>query len=744
MPAFVGMSLACCMMFATVDAGSVKDLVRLGDPSKVKFSGLLGRRSDANLTGRMLTIDEQELLAGFQKKPGKHPWIGEHVGKYLHAACLTYQSTKDSRLLEKITRVAKSLMNTQEADGYLGTYPKGHRFEAQSPYDWDVWVHKYCLIGLLAYYSISGDKMALTTCQTAVQHLSDWFKTRSISAAGTHEGMAATSILEPVLQLYQLADDKLYLDFANRLVEAMKERNGSHLIEDLNTTHSVAQTSNGKAYEMLSNLVGLCEMYRVTGKKEYLQPALTAWNDISKNRLYLTGSGSSREHWTADGRFPDQDEDNIAETCVTVTWMQLNLQLLRLTGESKYADALEKSVYNHLLASQQPDGSAWCYYNPLDGARHPSPETTCCLSSGPRGIALLPTFAVTESKDGLDINLFEPSKYSGRVSFEIGGNYPARPEISIKITGVQDKKSKLRLRIPNWVENPVVKVNGQSEQPVAGSYLELDRQWKTGDRIEINFPMPVKQVRGTGTNQHRVAFVQGPLVLAGSYNCVPNPDRLTRLLVNPNSVPTNHVLPGAHERDGYLAAGGHGPVDVKIALQPFYEIGKRGERYTVWFNTKPAARIPESAFAGAKWSCSRMGNVQNSLTDGLSQTLANTYTDSKAELDWYAIEADSPKEISTIEFRHGRCYWDGGWFDTSEAKPIVQIKRSPGADWETVGVLEAYPKTNSASKPDIADGTLFRLKISRCSAVAVRVVGRPASGGNPKQNFSSCAELSAY
>ena len=748
MAGFVGLSLVCCMIFSNVDNTPVKDAVSPGNPSQLVLSGLLGERSRANFSGRMLTIDEKELLAGFQVRPGKHPWIGEHVGKYLHAAYLTYQSNHDTALYRKITRVAKGLIACQEEDGYLGTYPKGHRFEAVSPNDWDVWVHKYCLIGLLAYYRISGDDAALETCHKAVQHLSDWFKARSISAAGTHEGMAATSILEPVLQLYQLTGDKLYLDFSDRLVEAMREKNGSHLMEDLKQTGSVAKTSNGKAYEMLSNLVGLCEMYRVTGKKEFLDTVLTAWKDITKNRLYLTGSGSSREHWTEDGLFPDQDQDNIAETCVTVTWMQLNIQLLRFTGESKYVDALEKSVYNHLLASQQSDGSAWCYYNPLDGARHPSPETTCCLSSGPRGIALIPTFAVTESKNGIDVNLYEPGQYSGKISIQIQGQFPFNSNVKVEVLQNTKGSTNLRLRIPNWVKNPSVKVNGESVTATPGTYLELKRTWKKGDSIEIDFPMPVERVVGAGTNKDRIAFVQGPLVLAGSYNCAPNPNRLTRLVVQPKALPEKKIggltLPGSYERDGYIATGGHDPIPADISLKPFFEIGKNYERYTVWFNTKSVARINESAFAGAAWTSSRIGNVQGHLTDGMITTLANTYTNSKADLDWYMIDSHESKVITQVEFRHGRCYWDGGWFDTSESKPVVQVRTSALGEWVTLGTLESYPKTESGKVPNIKEGALFALKVPAISVVAVRVVGKPASGGNPSQNFSSCAELGAF
>ena len=120
-------------------------------PSAVEVSGLLGERLRAPTFGRLAKIDEDVLLAGFRTRPGSHPWIGEHVGKWLHAASLLWLSSQDPSLREKITRVAQALIAAQGNDGYLGTYVPEKRFGLYPQADWDVWSHKYCLIGLLSY-----------------------------------------------------------------------------------------------------------------------------------------------------------------------------------------------------------------------------------------------------------------------------------------------------------------------------------------------------------------------------------------------------------------------------------------------------------------------------------------------------------------------------------------------------------------------------------------------------------------
>jgi DUF1680 family protein len=176
-------------------------------------------------------------------------------------------------------------------------------------------------------------------------------------------------------------------------VKSWEAPGGPRVLHTLLTEKSVQKTANGKAYEMLSNLVGLCELYCVTGERDYLQAALNAWQDIVDLRLYLTGSASQGEHFRADHELPNGESAHVAETCVTTTWIQLNQQLLRLTGEARFADELERTYYNHLAAAQRPDGAEWCYFTSLEGRKPYGPGINCCVSSGPRGMALVPRAA---------------------------------------------------------------------------------------------------------------------------------------------------------------------------------------------------------------------------------------------------------------------------------------------------------------------------------------------------------------
>ena len=183
----------------------LSDVVQVSSPAAVHLGGWLGNRIAVSEKNRLLTIEIEPMLAGFREKPGNHPWIGEHVGKWIHASTLAWANTGDPSLRAKLDLVVKELIAAQEPDGYLGTYAPEQRFGLYPGADWDVWSHKYCLIGLLTYYQYTGYEPALAAARRAADLLLRTFPAKkSILAAGTHMGMAATSVLEPIVLLYRL------------------------------------------------------------------------------------------------------------------------------------------------------------------------------------------------------------------------------------------------------------------------------------------------------------------------------------------------------------------------------------------------------------------------------------------------------------------------------------------------------------------------------------------------------------
>jgi len=158
---------------------AMPDVLQPLDPSAVRIEGWLGARIDANVRGRLEVVDTVPLLAGYIKKPGEQSYVGEHVGKWLHAATLAWAYTGDEALRHKLDDVASQLVAAQEPDGYLGTYIPAERFGLYPDADWDVWSHKYSIIGLLTYYRYTGNQPALEGARRAADLLIATFPGRS-------------------------------------------------------------------------------------------------------------------------------------------------------------------------------------------------------------------------------------------------------------------------------------------------------------------------------------------------------------------------------------------------------------------------------------------------------------------------------------------------------------------------------------------------------------------------------------
>jgi DUF1680 family protein len=499
-----------------------QDVYKAPEPGQVSMKGFLGNRMEVNREGRLKKhITEDMLLAGFRKRPGSHPWIGEHVGKWLHAATLASENKpNDTALAKKIQQIANGLMDCQMEDGYLGTYTKQDRWSPPSRNGWDVWVHKYVLMGLLSYYRSTGDERALETCRRVGDLLIQTFgdDKRDILKSGTHTGMAATSILEPMSLLYQYTGEKKYCQFCQYIIRRADA--GPKILTNIEKTRTVQSVGNKKAYEMMSNYVGLVENWRATGYERGTNAAKLAWESITNENLFITGAPDAHEHFSKPHTLITYNK--CTETCVQVTWIQMNWQLLRATGEPCYAAMLHHHIYNHMLAAQHPDGINWCYFTTMEGSKKAekwgfSDTMHCCGSSGPRAIALIPTFAYMTGKDKLAINLYETSTFRANVNatpvvVHQQTNYPWDGRIAIDLEVDQPAEFDLQLLIPSFVQSATIQLSGSKQNiPLeAGKYATIHRTWSGKTKILLNLPMPIVAHQRNG----RYALSRGPIILA--------------------------------------------------------------------------------------------------------------------------------------------------------------------------------------------------------------------------------------
>ncbi|MBC7887870.1 MAG: glycoside hydrolase family 127 protein [Ferruginibacter sp.] len=559
------------------------------DLGKQVIGGWLGEKIKANTEKRLFKVDEDALLAGFINRPGNHSWIGEHAGKFLEAACNAYAGKADPALKIQIDRTAQQLIAAQLPDGYLGTYEMDSHWTS-----WDVWSHRYDLMGLLRYYELSGFKPALTSCEKIANLLMQTFGTekgqRDIVKAGGHVGMAATCILESMAELYRFSGDKKYLDYCHFVVKSFDNPNGPRIITTLDSIGRVDKVANAKAYEMLSNLLGVLKLYRLTNDQQFLKPVSTAWNDITKNRLYITGTTSSFEHFQDDQVLPATNKDNMGEGCVTTTWVQFNYQLLCITGEMKYLDELERSVYNHLTGAENPQTGCVSYYTPLVGVKPYGCSITCCMSSVPRGIAMIPLFVNGKIDNKPSFLFYQPGTYSttvannATVSFTTVTNFPSEGNISISVDKSITAAYPIDFRKPYWAEDFSIIINGKKQLVNNTATVSIKRIWKKGDKVLISFNMPTIVLDGGKSYPGQVAFQRGPQVLAFDKNI--NGFAVEGVRIDSKNIqlqPALTALPaGWIGGEAFQLKATENNKDKSIILVPYADASQTGGDITTW------------------------------------------------------------------------------------------------------------------------------------------------------------------
>jgi DUF1680 family protein len=495
------------------------------------IAGYVGGKLDSSYKNRILAQDVNRLIEPFRNRSEERCWQSEFWGKWFTSAVLAYRYRPEPQLKTILDKAVSGLISTQLPNGYIGNYSDNKHLE-----QWDIWGRKYCMLGLLAWYDLTKNRDALSaTCRIA-DHLIGELAVKNvlIVTKGNHRGMAATSILEPICLLYSLTDNQRYLDFANEIVREWESKEGPQLITKSNV--DVAKRfpkpenwfgpgQGQKAYEMMSCYEGLLELYRLTGKGEYIDAVEKTWQNIYDTEINITGSGSGVECWFGGRQLQTIHIDHYQETCVTATWIKLSQQLLRLTGESNYADAIEQTYYNALLGSMHPDGSDWAKYSPLSGQRLKGNEQcgmglNCCVASGPRGLFTLPLTAVMGEKYGVSMNFFAEGSYrlltpkGEKLKVIVQTDYPISGNIIFRLITSKEEQLKVRIRIPQWSQQSTLTVNGEPVNAIIpGQYTEITRVWKSDDVIRLALDMRGRVVR-MGERPENLAIVRGPVVLA--------------------------------------------------------------------------------------------------------------------------------------------------------------------------------------------------------------------------------------
>lgn len=488
--------------------------MELAAPGQVRLGGLLGEALEESLGGRLthFIVDENSPALRLFSPQGRAAntagvYWGEHAGKWLYAASRAASRTGDPVLTARVRRAADYLLSVQEPDGYLGTYPEALRFTHPQGDDrkkWDVWTLSYAMLGLLETNKYFPDPSYVNAARRIADLCRRTFDQGriKITDCGNHHGLSATVLLDPVVELYFATGSREYLDFAESILRAADDQPSLRLVPSGLAGDDVQKVGDGKIYQLCWNLVGVAKLAAATGDPKLLRLVQRDWEDIRRHHLTIEGGpwggvGVPREEFDPPGFFSPY---GFVETCSTMAWIQLNRELLRLTGEARYADEIERSAYNALLGAQDPDGEDWCYYTFPNGRRTNTAYWSCCKSSGAMALEELPPIAYGLENRGRDVavNLYGPGRAvlqtssAGPVVLRQVTDYPFSGDIRLLVSAERRARFRVLLRVPSWAAGASIRVDGVPLAPgrvVPEAYAEIDREWGAGDEIDLRFPM---------------------------------------------------------------------------------------------------------------------------------------------------------------------------------------------------------------------------------------------------------------
>ena len=472
--------------------------------------------------GKYVGLMETRDFTGWDWRSGEQP------GKWLEASILTAARTHDTALYQEAHAMYERLLRSQAPDGYIGITAQSVRTPEKPLGGMDAYELYFLEHALLTAYEVWKDPKALK----AAEHLGDYFlhyigpgkaefwpspmrppendhKTlkgsmhSEIAGHSIHYSWEGTLLIDPIMRLYELSGDHRYFDWCRWVVGSIDKWSGWDAYSNLDKVAAGEMPIDKiqpyvHAHTFQMNFLGLLRMYQVSGDSSYLRKVIGAWNDVASRQRYITGGVSVGEHYERDHILPLTGE--MMETCATMSWMQLSQALLDITGDPKYADAIERIQWNNVFAEETIDGNANHYFTPPNGYTPKGyfREPDCCMSSGPRLISMLPGFIYAEGPhQTIVVNQFVSSTTTiGKTRIGQQTDFPEDGKIEIAIDPVKSTAFTVKVRIPAWVDGPGLELNGT---PITGlhpgTYATITRTWHPGDKLTLDLPLHPEWVR---------------------------------------------------------------------------------------------------------------------------------------------------------------------------------------------------------------------------------------------------------
>jgi uncharacterized protein len=457
--------------------------------------------------------------------------------KALEAASYSLATHPDPVLDKQVDDIIRLLAAAQQPNGYLNSY-----FTVKEPgkrwtnlRDWhELYCAGHMFEAAVAHYQATGKTNFLNVATRFADCIDSVFgpPPKRLGYPGHPEIELA------LVKLWRVTGNQRYFDLARFFVEnrgrkffatehqtPLDKYDGAYWQDDVPIFDH--QNIKGHAVRAAYLMSGTTDVAAQTGDQRLLAMLDRVWRNTTERNQYITGGIGPSSH--NEGFTVDYDLPNLTayqETCATIALAQWAHRLALLYGDARYADVLERALYNGVLSGVSQDGTKFFYVNPLEsaGTHHRSPwfGCACCPPNVTRTLAALGGYEYAVGADSLYVNLYiqgsAQAKIGGTaVTLKVTTDYPWDGKVTLEPAPAAPTRFALRLRVPGWCQNASVRVNRRAQPAplVQHGYLVLDREWRRGDRVELDLPMPVQRIAANPNvkaEQGLLAIQRGPVV----------------------------------------------------------------------------------------------------------------------------------------------------------------------------------------------------------------------------------------
>ena len=703
-----------------------------------------------------------------------YPFDDSDVFKIIEGASYSLQTYPDPKLESYLDTLIYKIGKAQEPDGYLytnrtiaemhggkGLHPWASkvRWEQDSVLSHELYNLGHLYEAAVAHYQATGKRSLLDIALKSADLVNKDFGWDRVKVYPGHQ------VIEMgLVKLYRVTGDKKYLELAKFFLDVRGPKGAAY---NQANKKVVDQTEAvGHAVRATYMYSGMADIAAIENDKSYLDAITKIWKDLVYGKIYITGgigASGGNEGFADSYNLPNMSA--YCETCASIGDIFTNQRLFLLHGESKYYDILEKTLYNSMLSGVSLSADRFFYPNPLESSGQNARQAwfgcACCPSNVARFVPAIPGYIYATTDKELYINLF----ISNEATIKLGNqsvrliqkaDFPWNGTVEISVNPEKSAKFDLKIRIPGWARNEAIpgglykftdtstdsvklSVNGEvSKLSVVNGYALISRKWKAGDKVSIDFPMPVRKVVADSRvkdDSQKIAVQKGPVIYCAEWPDN-NQGNVLDLIVSKDASFTSAFNPDLLGGAVAIKTSGNqtrrrldGKIDIlgeeAVTLIPYALWNNRGAgQMKVWLPVSPDAARPLPAPTIANRSqlkASKMTRDLNALNDQIMPENSNDHSltyfhwwPEKDKTEWVQYTFEKPETISGT-----KVYWyDDGPDGGCRIPDQWEILYLSGNKWQPVEAKKPYKVTKDSwnsmeFSPVKASAVKIRVKLNK-------------------------------